>query len=133
MLDLDSGIFTCITPGYYTVSFSLCAHVGPTYGALTELYLYKNDMILRESRFEMWGGSQSSWSYGDIGGMGSRILVSSLLEMVASKFLNLKSLFFQILHLEAGDTLELKMTSGGDIAKVTLNIELTGLGYDYLV
>jgi len=112
VLDLDSGIFTCITPGYYTVSFSVYAHVGPTYGVLTELYLYKNDMILRESRFEMWGGSQSSWSYGDIGGMGSRIL---------------------ILHLEAGDTLELKMTSGGDIAKVTLNIELTGLGFDYLV
>merc|ERR1719234_1078186 len=27
VLDLDSGIFTCITPGYYTVSFSLYAHV----------------------------------------------------------------------------------------------------------
>ena len=41
------------------------------------------------------------------------------------------TLFLQILHMDAGDTLEL--TGGGYINYITLNIELTGLGYDYLV
>ena len=41
--------------------------------------------------------------------------------------------FLQILHLDAGDTLELRMTDGNYIAHITLNIELTGLGFDYHV
>ena len=44
-----------------------------------------------------------------------------------------KSLFLQILHLDAGDTLELRMTDGNYISHITLNIELTGLGFDYHV
>ena len=35
--------------------------------------------------------------------------------------------FFQILHLDAGDFLELRMTSGHYISDVTLNIQLSGL------
>merc|ERR550517_1511826 len=42
-LDLDSGVFTCFTPGYYTVSFSAYGIVGPTGHDNIELYLYKND------------------------------------------------------------------------------------------
>ena len=45
---------------------------------------------------------------------------------------NLKLPFPQILHLDAGDTLELRMTSGNYIYAITLNIELIGLGFDFL-
>jgi len=109
VLDLDSGIFTCITPGYYTVSFSGYGHVGPDYGAIIDLSLYKNGIYLPGSRWQMWGGFESWDSYGKIGAMGSRIL---------------------ILHLDVGDTLELRMIEGGDIVDITFNIELTGLGFD---
>ena len=34
--------------------------------------------------------------------------------------------------MDAGDTLELKMTLGEWIKYITLNIELSGLGFDYL-
>merc|ERR1712038_946869 len=39
-LDLDSGVFTCLTPGYYTVSFSVQGLVGPSYGEIVDMYLY---------------------------------------------------------------------------------------------
>ena len=42
-------------------------------------------------------------------------------------------IFLQILHLDAGDSLELRMTGGQYIKQITLNIVLTGLGFDYLV
>ena len=38
--------------------------------------------------------------------------------------------FSQVLHLDAGDTVELRMTEGDYIHSFTLNIELTGLGFD---
>ena len=45
-----------------------------------------------------------------------------------------QSQFPQILHLDTGDTLELRKTGdAGYINKVTFNIELVGLGFDYLV
>ena len=34
--------------------------------------------------------------------------------------------------MDAGDTLELRMTTGDYIHAITLNIELIGLGFDYL-
>ena len=37
-------------------------------------------------------------------------------------------IFYQILHMDAGDTLELRMTSGDYINQITLNIELIGSG-----
>ena len=43
VLDLDSGIFTCLTPGFYEVSFSAYGEVGPTDENQQSLYLYKND------------------------------------------------------------------------------------------
>merc|ERR1711953_1369815 len=39
-LDLGSGVFTCLTPGYYTVSFSAYGIVGPD----IVMYLYKNGL-----------------------------------------------------------------------------------------
>ena len=41
-----------------------------------------------------------------------------------------KSQFLQILHLDAGDTVELRMIEGNYINTITLNIELIGLGFD---
>ena len=41
---------------------------------------------------------------------------------------NVKSSFLQILHMDAGDTLELRMTSSDYIKQITLNIKLIGLG-----
>ena len=35
--------------------------------------------------------------------------------------------------MDAGDTLELRMTKGDWINEISLNIELIGLGFDFLV
>ena len=77
MLDLDSGVFTCITPGYYTVSFSASPIVGPSYGN-HRLFLYKNGTQLYESSCYFWtvNGALNV----DIGTTGSRIVVSDPLD-----------------------------------------------------
>ena len=137
MLDLDSGIFTCITPGYYTVSFSAYGAVGPD-NINPSLYLYKNGIKLPES---VWWIVQSGALNAAVGVISSRILVS----------LNLLDTFhqspsLQILHMDLGDTLELRLQPFGrdavdaleqsmanslNIHEITFNIELTG--FDYLV
>ena len=78
-LDLDSGVFTCVTPGYYTVSFSAYSHVGPSLDSKV-LCLYKNGIEVAESR---WLLSTHSVAVNDwIAVTGSRIVVSiNLLEM----------------------------------------------------
>jgi len=107
VLNLDSGIFTCFTPGYYTVSFSAYGSRGPNFGDKAKLYLYKNDIELPESRCEFWTGNGALNA--DVGGTSSRIL---------------------IIHLDAGDTLELRMREGKLVKRFTFNIELSGLGFD---
>ena len=47
--------------------------------------------------------------------------------------MNVKITIIQILHMDAGDTLDLRMTSGNWIKEITLNIELIGLGFNFLV
>ena len=59
--------------------------------------------------------------------------MSNLLEMFVWKLPNVKSTILQILHMDAGDTLELRMETGDYISKITLNIELIGLVLDYVV
>merc|ERR1711953_282943 len=109
-LDLDSGVFTCLTPGYYTVSFSAYGKVGPDYEDRIYMYLYKNGLEIPESRWLFY--EKSSGALNDnVGVTGSRIV---------------------IIHMDAGGTLELKMTRGAYISVITLNIELSGLGFDYL-
>merc|ERR1711990_548639 len=83
-LDLDSGVFTCFTPGYYQVSFSAEGIVGPD-RRFADMSLYKNGFTrLRES---LWHIGIASGALNDnVAMVGSRIL---------------------ILHLDAGDTLEL--------------------------
>ena len=44
--------------------------------------------------------------------------------------MKVKSPFPQIIHLDAGDTLELRMAQGNLVQHITFNIELTGLGFD---
>ena len=44
-LDLDSGVFTCFTPGYYTVSFSAEGWLGPNYDVDQKLALYKKRFV----------------------------------------------------------------------------------------
>ena len=78
--DLDSGIFTCLTPGYYTVSFSAYAEgLTSDFGANSGtdyMYLSRNGGVLPESKWISWVNSTVN---ADIGFTGSRILVSSLL------------------------------------------------------
>ena len=72
VLDLDSGVFTCLTPGYYTVSFSAEGTVRSGFDPI-HLYLFKNgSTILPESRW-YFGNSAAN---GIIQMIGSRIVVS---------------------------------------------------------
>ena len=75
VLDLDSGVFTCFTPGYYQVSFSALGHGGPDYTGRQTLYLYKNGAQLPESNWYCGGGSSFDDNFAVTG---SRILVSCL-------------------------------------------------------
>ena len=75
VLDLDSGIFTCFTPGYYTVSFSLHGYRDSNY-ADPYLYLYKNGVELPESKWYLFSPPQTS-----VGVTSSRILVRNPLNM----------------------------------------------------
>jgi len=105
LFNLDSGVFVCVTPGYYTVSFSAYTngHGGtsdPDYRST--LFLYKNGSQLTESY----------WAFVDA-------LTKDFISVTGSRNL--------ILHLDQGDYLELRMTSGHFISHVTLNIELSAL------
>ena len=80
VLDLDSGIFTCITPGYYTVSFSAHANVGVDH-VDPYLILYKNGIELPESKWHFWTGTAGT--AGNFGPSGSRILVGVALGQFA--------------------------------------------------
>ena len=73
--NLDSGVFTCLTPGYYTVSFSAYGIIGPSYGDIY-MSLYKNGLEIPES---VWDFGENSGSLNDnISVAGSRIVVSNI-------------------------------------------------------
>ena len=74
VLDLDSGVFTCFTSGYYTVSFSAYGGVGPSHSN-PHLFLFKNGSQLPES--EWYIATSNGGIYDDIGVTSSRILVTS--------------------------------------------------------
>ena len=78
-LCLDSGIFTCLTPGYYAVSFSAYSSLGlntngNTFGP-NYLYLFKNNEQVPESGWELYRNDALN-AY--IGLTASRNLVSHL-------------------------------------------------------
>ena len=91
VLDLDSGVFSCVTPGYYTVSFSAYSHVGHSFDSRV-LCLYKNGIEVAESR---WMLSTHSSAVNDwIAVTGSRIVVSRTpLGNIPLKAPNFESLF----------------------------------------
>ena len=92
--------------------------------------MYKNGMQVPESQWYYSGGSLS----GNVGVIGSRIVVSYFLEIfLTERVAKFEIAFLQIFHMDAGDTLDLRMTEGNYIKHITLNIELIGLGFDYLV
>ena len=73
--NLDSGVFTCLTPGYYTVSYSAIGWVGPNNDYIN-MFLYKNGLEIPES---VWDFGENSGSLNDnISVAGSRIVVSNI-------------------------------------------------------
>merc|ERR1711962_1306884 len=54
-LDLDSGVFTCVIPGFYTVSYSAISYldvsidIGLTHMGINRMQLFKNNEDLVES------------------------------------------------------------------------------------
>ena len=82
VLDLDSGVFTCVTPGYYSVSFSVYSVIGPTYAG-HHLYLYTNGMQLPESYW--YSGRSSGAVNANVGVTGSRILVGNLFSVLQKR------------------------------------------------
>ena len=73
--NLDSGVFTCLTPGYYTVSFSARGAEGPSYYYI-DMYLYKNGLRVPESRWFFY--EDPGALNGNLGVVGSRIVVSNI-------------------------------------------------------
>ena len=67
ILNLDSGIFTCLTPGYYTVTISAHAVVSTSGSQL--LFLYKNGAMLPESE----------WHFGTNNGVDLEVTASRML------------------------------------------------------
>ena len=110
------------------VSFSAWTNVAPVHENNIFLFLFKNGLKIPESHW-FFGGKTGAVN-DNIGVTGSRNLVGNLLEMFTWELPNVKSPFLQILHMDAGDTLELRMTEGDLVGKITFNIELSGLGFD---
>ena len=81
VLDLDSGVFTCFTPGYYTVSFSAHGAVGSdTDTTRPELFLYKNGMAISES---VWSVLTDYPDDTLVGATGSRTVVRNIFKKFA--------------------------------------------------
>ena len=77
--DLDSGVFTCLQSGYYTVSFSAYGALSPAHLA-QDLFLFKNGLELPESA--LYIRHDGEWTMdASIGVTSSRSLVSNFLEI----------------------------------------------------
>lgn len=71
-MNIETGVFTTVTSGYYIVTFS--AHVAVLAGEYTEMFLYHNGVYLEESQFY---NSMHVGSVGDnIVDQGSRTVVN---------------------------------------------------------
>merc|ERR1711872_927796 len=81
LFDLDSGTFTCLTPGYYEVSFSAQTRLYTEFQR-NKLYLYKNGVQLPESYWHFESASDDNLVV-----TGTRIL---------------------IVHMDNGETLDLR-------------------------
>jgi len=95
-MNIETGVFTTVTSGYYLITYTASVRVHA--GDYTDMYLYHNGGKVEESRFATW----SMVGSGDdmIADQGSRTL---------------------ILHLLAGDTLDLRTKQNDDyVAHLTL-------------
>ena len=78
--DLDSGVFTCLQSGYYTVSFSAYGALSPAHLS-QDLFLFKNGLELPESA--LYIRHDGEWTMdASIGVTSTRSLVSNFLEIV---------------------------------------------------
>ena len=120
-LVLGTGVFTCLSAGIYSITYSGFAQLSPA--ERVQVYLYLNGVQVEES---IW----KAHTYSDtIGGQlqvpGSRHLVSVHLA-VPHKLTSL----LQMLPLQLGDTIELRTTGGttGHLYKLVLCINLADQG-----
>ena len=67
-MNIETGVFTTVTSGYYIVTFS--GHVTVHAGEYTVMYLYHNGIKVYESQFETYSGGDF------IQDQGSRTVVS---------------------------------------------------------
>merc|ERR1712210_449651 len=98
-MNIETGVFTTVTSGYYIVTFS--AYVAVHAGEYTDMYLYHNGVQLEESRF------------------GTSMFVDQGSRTV-------------ILHLLAGDTLDLRTTDTngyGYVSHLTLCLYMAPAPY----
>ena len=98
-MNIETGVFTTVTSGYYIVTYSASARVQP--GGVTHMYLHHNGVQVEESLFSTHMHVGSGDDY--IIDQGSRTVVS-----IAVVFLKSNLSLTQILHLLAGDTLDLR-------------------------
>ena len=119
-LDLGTGVFTCLSDGIYSITFSGYAQLRPTEGIA--VYLYLNEVQVPES---LWQAYTNPGTIGDtLWVSGSRSLVSVHLPVPPT----LISLL-QMLPLQLGDTLELRTeVFTGYLGDVILCIELADQG-----
>merc|ERR1719184_131830 len=89
-MNIETGIFTAITSGYYTITFSARADVHPD--EYSFMYLYHNGAKVNESMWETYlGGGDTGVTY--MADQGSRTV---------------------ILHLMVGDTVDLRTKNNSD-------------------
>ena len=74
-MDIQTGVFTTVTSGYYTITFSASAGVSP--GEHTVMALYHNGVQVEESWYETINhvGGGGTWIYDQ----GSKTVVSALM------------------------------------------------------
>ena len=120
-MNIETGVFTTVTSGYYIVTFS--AYVSLLDGELTQMYLYHNGVVVDESEFY----TQMQVGSGDfIADQGSRTVVN----IVFNCFSDLTFLLIQILHLLAGDTLDLRTINNGYLVqRITLCLYMAPAPY----
>merc|ERR1719228_16395 len=104
LLDIGSGIFTCLKAGHYTITFSAFT-VLDTYQH-ANVYLYQNGNKVSESQFS----STNNANY-PIGSQGSRTM---------------------ILHMDVDDVMEVKTDSSNDgvLHQINFCVSLTGFDYE---
>ena len=99
-MNIETGVFTTVTSGYYIVTFS--SYVQVLAGEYTSIWLNHNGVQLEEGLFNslMQVGSDGDFIFDQ----GSRNVVSLAIKIFFKSNLS----FTQILHLLTGDTLDLR-------------------------